>query len=110
MVASKVEEQYAAGNGGGDRADGSLFSTDNTSIANVIMGLTTGGGESTDVIVRRNTARRGDCGFTVVVGIISDVNTTLEEWALVMQYTESYERFIHHAVAEVVKARKLHRE
>ena len=79
MVASKVEERYAAGNGGGDRADGSLFSTDNTSIANVIMGLTTGGGKSTDVIARLKSTRRDNCGFTIEVGNISDANIALEE-------------------------------
>lgn len=41
------------------------------------------------------------------VGNLSDVDSALEEWALVMQHTESYERFVRHAVDEVLKARKL---
>lgn len=88
-----------------------MFGIDDGGVANVIMGLGGGGDAgSGDLAERRNAAERDDCGFTVEVGNLSDVDAALEEWALMMQHTESYERFIRHAVQEVVKARKLRRE
>ncbi|KAL7536864.1 hypothetical protein ACHAXR_007442 [Thalassiosira sp. AJA248-18] len=112
MVASKMEERYAgnsSGGGGGshDEMDNGLFGMEN-----VILGLGSGGDASAsyDIVSRRNAAQRDDCGFTIEVGNLSDVDAALEEWALVMQHTESYERFIRHAVMEVIKARKLRME
>jgi len=106
-VATKMEDRYTStsggmvGMGGGDEID----------IANVIMGLgVSGGGGEIDIVSRRNAAQRDDCGFTIEVGNLSDVDAALEEWALIMQHTESYERFIRHAVEEVIKARKLRKE
>jgi len=110
-VAGKVEDRYA-GTGAersGDELDGGMFGMDEKNIANVIMGLGGGGGDA-DVVSRRNAAQRDDCGFTIEVGNLSDVDAALEEWALVMQHTESYERFVRHAVEEVIKARRLRRE
>jgi hypothetical protein len=120
-VAAKVENRYTgggggggggrggggAGGGGGGGADDGLFGMDDANIANVIMGLGAGGDAALDVASRRNAAQREDCGFTIEVGNLSDVDSSLEEWALIMQHTESYERFVRHAVEEVLKARKL---
>jgi hypothetical protein len=123
-VASKIENRYTgysdrtgsgtSGGGGGDENEGMLFgsSMDESNIASVIMGLGVGGGggdASTldNIASRRHAAQRDDCGFTIEVGNLSDVDSALEEWALVMQHTESYERFVRHAVDEVLKARKL---
>ena len=117
-VAAKVENRYTggggvgrggggAGGGGGGGADDGLFGMDDANIANVIMGLGAGGDVALDVASRRNAAQREDCGFTIEVGNLSDVDSSLEEWALIMQHTESYERFVRHAVEEVLKARKL---
>jgi len=110
MVASKMEDRYAGVSRGGEE-DG-LFGMDETNIANVIMGLGAGGDAlgGVDIVTRRNAAQREDCGFTIEVGNLSDVDAALEEWALVMQHTESYERFIRHASREVIKARKLRKE
>ena len=124
VVAGKMEDRYSGSStnsssgglvgGSHDEMDG-LFGMDEKnikSIANSIMGLS-GGGElmqSNDIVTRRIAAQREDCGFTIEVGNLSDVDAALEEWALVMQHTESYERFIRHAVEEVIKARKLRKE
>lgn len=48
-----------------------------------------------------------DCGFKKELGTISQVNGKLDEIALIVQHTESYERFIRHAVDEVNKARQM---
>jgi hypothetical protein len=117
IVATKVENRYTAGGGsggggggggGGQDGDEGLFGMDDTNIANVIMGLGAGG-DVLDVASRRNAAQREDCGFTIEVGNLPDVDAALEEWALVMQHTESYERFVRHAVDEVIKARGIRR-
>ena len=47
-----------------------------------------------------------DCGFSQDIGEIADLDSLLDEVALVLQYSESYERFIRHAADEVEKARK----
>jgi len=122
-VASKIENRYtgysdrtgsgASGSGGGDENEVLMFgsSMDESNIASLIMGLGGGGGDATtnldNIASRRHAAQRDDCGFTLEVGNLSDVDSALEEWALVMQHTESYERFVRHAVDEVLKARKL---
>jgi len=51
-----------------------------------------------------------DCGFNVELGTFLNVNANLDEMALLLQHTESYERFIRHAVDEVNKARNLRKE
>ena len=48
-----------------------------------------------------------DCGFSVQVGTMSQVDGALEEAALCLQHAESYARFVQHTTAEVNKARKL---
>lgn len=51
-----------------------------------------------------------DCGFKAELGTFLQMNVGLDEVALLMQHTESYERFIRHAVDEVDKARELRRK
>ena len=48
-----------------------------------------------------------DCGFSVHVGTLADVDSAMEEAALCIQHAESYIRFINHTVREVNKAREL---
>ena len=48
-----------------------------------------------------------DCGFSVHVGTLADVDSAMEEAALCIQHAESYVRFINHTVREVNKAREL---
>jgi hypothetical protein len=101
-VAEKIEERYTGGGLGGGGDDSAL--------GNILMGLggdALGGGVSVDVVKRRNASLKDDCGFTLEVGNLGDVDAALEEWALMLQHTESYERFLRHAVEEVMKARKL---
>ncbi len=54
--------------------------------------------------------RMDDCGFKNELGTFVQINSNLDELALLLQHTESYERFIRHAVDEVNKARKLRKE
>ena len=51
-----------------------------------------------------------DCGFKAELGTFLQMNAGLDEVALLMQHTESYDRFIRHAVNEVDKARELRRK
>lgn len=48
-----------------------------------------------------------DCGFVANLGKLAQVDQTMDETALALQHTESYERFIRHAVDQVLKAREL---
>lgn len=50
-----------------------------------------------------------DCGFRAEIGQMSQLNSKLDELALLIQHTESYDRFIRHAEDEVNKARKIRR-
>ena len=108
-VGKKIEDRYIGG--------GFSARDDEINIANVLgfAGDALGGGGGSgggtiDIVTKRMAAQKDDCGFQIEVGNLADVDAALEEWALVMQHTESYERFIRHAVNEVVKARKLRRE
>jgi len=51
-----------------------------------------------------------DCGFTEELGHLADVDAAMDEAALCLQHTESYERFIRHAVDQVLQARALRLE
>ncbi|GKY97020.1 hypothetical protein MPSEU_000660800 [Mayamaea pseudoterrestris] len=48
-----------------------------------------------------------DCGFSVVIGTLSDVDAAMEEAAICIQHSESYLRFLHHTCHEINKARHL---
>lgn len=51
-----------------------------------------------------------DCGFSVEVGGLSDVDGALEEAALCLQHAESFMRFLQHTVQEINKARQIRYE
>ena len=53
------------------------------------------------------TSELDDCGFSMEVGTLADVDGAMEEAALCLQHAESYSRFVHHTVSEVNKAREL---
>ena len=55
----------------------------------------------------RSVLEQNDCGFRAEVGRLADVDSWMDEAALLLQHTESYERFVRHACDEVNKARKL---
>lgn len=93
-VASAIEEKYMSGDGMQyDQQD--LFD-----------GGKTDGNEDKKTILDR----MDDCGFKNELGSFIQINANLDELALLLQHTESYERFIRHAVDEVNKARKLRKE
>lgn len=48
-----------------------------------------------------------DCGFSIEVGSLAEVDGSMEEAALCIQHAESYLRFLSHTVSEVNKAREL---
>jgi len=54
--------------------------------------------------------RDNDCGFCAAMGELGDLDAMLDEAALSLQHTESYERFIRHAVEEVLSARELRKK
>ena len=104
MVASRMEERYITSS-----------SQREEDVWNILGGLTGegalgGGGASVDIVKKRNASLKDDCGFMLEVGNMNDVDAALEEWALMLQHTESYERFLRHAVEEVKKARRLRLE
>jgi len=107
-VGRKIEDRYIGG--------GFSARDDEINIANVLgfagdaLGGGGSGGGTIDVVTKRLAAQKDDCGFQIEVGNLADVDAALEEWALIMQHTESYERFIRHAANEVIKARKMRRE
>ncbi|EJK55434.1 hypothetical protein THAOC_24834 [Thalassiosira oceanica] len=105
-VAGRIEERYTSSSSSSGDGEGLFGGLDETNLAGV-MGL---GQANTDIASKRALAQRDDCGFASEVGNLADVDASQEEWALVMQSTESYERFIRHAVEEVCKARRLRRE
>jgi hypothetical protein len=108
-VGKKIEDRYIGG--------GFSARDDEINLANVLgfAGDALGGGGGSgggtiDVVTKRLAAQKDDCGFQIEVGNLADVDAALEEWALIMQHTESYERFIRHAAHEVIKARKMRKE
>lgn len=48
-----------------------------------------------------------DCGFSMQIGSLADVDAAMEETACVIQHAESYLRFLAHTCHEVSKARRL---
>lgn len=48
-----------------------------------------------------------DCSFHKLLGNLGEIDTFVENMALKLQYTESYNRFLHHAMDEINKARNL---
>lgn len=56
---------------------------------------------------KKKKLRYDDCGFSSQIGTPTEAAANAEELALLLQHAESYERFIRHAVDEVLKARTL---
>ena len=48
-----------------------------------------------------------DCGFSTMIGSLSDVDIAMEETAMCIQNSESYIRFLDHTCKEINKARQL---
>lgn len=101
-VANAIEEKYLSGDGMQyDQKD--LFDLDSS--------ITSGGNIGSTTEDKKNVLElMDDCGFKADLGSFVHVNASLDELALLLQHTESYERFIRHAVDEVNKARKLRKE
>lgn len=97
-VADRMEDRYLSG----EALDEGVFGGEDGGF----MGMTSG----TSVPDKSMTLEGiDDCGFKVELGTFMNMNARLDEMALLMQHTESYERFIRHAVDEVNKARELRR-
>eukprot|EP00557_Chaetoceros_sp_GSL56_P008883 CAMPEP_0176502768 /NCGR_PEP_ID=MMETSP0200_2-20121128/14950_1 /TAXON_ID=947934 /ORGANISM="Chaetoceros sp., Strain GSL56" /LENGTH=961 /DNA_ID=CAMNT_0017901903 /DNA_START=37 /DNA_END=2922 /DNA_ORIENTATION=+ len=98
-VADRIEEQYLSG----EELEEGVFGGED---GGGFMGMTSG---STSIPDKSSLSLEGmdDCGFKAELGTFMKVNARLDETALLMQHTESYERFIRHAVDEVNKAREL---
>lgn len=94
-VADLIEEKYISG----EVLDEGFFGEEGN-----FLSLST----TTDKIAAIETM--DDCGFKAQLGSFVQMNSKLDEIALLMQHTESYERFIRHAVDEVNKARDLRRK
>jgi len=97
-VADMIEERYLSG----EVLDEGIYGEEGG-----FLGIS-GGTSVTD----KNAAieMMDDCGFKAELGTFLHINARLDEIALLMQHTESYERFIRHAVDEVNKARDLRRK
>lgn len=93
-VISRMEEKYVHGNGlEHENLDLILFKQND---------MESDKNKNLDVV--------DDCGFTNALGSLSSLDSSLDEVALILQHTESYERFIRHAVAEVNNARELRKK
>ena len=51
-----------------------------------------------------------DCGFHSTLGTLTALDAFMEDCALCLQHTESYERFLKHAADEVARAREYRRQ
>ena len=81
------------------------FRTDRENITSAILGLGNHAAtaDPANLSARWHAAQQENCGFTLKVRNLTNADVTLEECALVMQHMESYECFLRHAVAEVVR-------
>lgn len=57
-----------------------------------------------------NNNGNDDCGFSVEIGSLADVDIAMEEAAVCIQHSESYFRFVQHTCREVNRARQLRHE
>lgn len=119
-VANAIEEKYLNGDG---MAEEEYYQQDIfESVANASSSATTTPASKSNVgkaflkmdgskfDKKKVLDRMDDCGFKAELGTFVQVNANLDELALLLQHTESYERFIRHAVDEVNKARALRKE
>jgi hypothetical protein len=98
-VANMIEEKYMSG-------DGLLYMDEQQQ--DIFDSVKSDGGNGGDK--KMALEKMDDCGFRSELGSFVQVNSSLDELALLLQHTESYERFIRHAVDEVNKARNLRKE
>ena len=92
-VANQIEERYLS-----DNSEEDLFGENVTQ------------SEGSQLQKKEAFEMMDDCGFKVELGSFSDINANMDEVALLMQHTESYERFIRHAIHEIEKARSLRKQ
>mmetsp|Transcript_36522 Transcript_36522/g.53563 ORF Transcript_36522/g.53563 Transcript_36522/m.53563 type:complete len:1051 (-) Transcript_36522:63-3215(-) len=88
-VSGLIMDKYAT-DGGGHNA-GNADDDDGSEEGGA--GLLGGGGHSEEEDV-----------FVLHMGSLAELDASMDETALCLQHTESYERFLHHAVAEVMRA------
>ena len=106
-VAQMIEDRYVNGMGVEELLQGAAGIGDAYGPLQM-MGL--GSAEVVNPDAVRAQLEKNDCGFHAEVGRLIDVDAMMDEAALLLQHTESYERFVRHGCDEVNKARKLRLE
>ena len=105
-VAQMIEDRYVNGMGVEELLQGAAGIGDAYGPLQM-MGL---GSAEVNPDAARELLEQNDCGFHAEVGRLIDVDAMMDEAALLLQHTESYERFVRHGCDEVNKARKLRLE
>ena len=105
-VAQMIEDRYVNGMGVEELLQGAAGIGDAYGPLQM-MGL---GSAEANPDASRALLEQNDCGFHAEVGRLIDVDAMMDEAALLLQHTESYERFVRHGCDEVNKARKLRLE
>jgi hypothetical protein len=110
LVVNAIMDRYV---GGGNGAAGMEYQEDVLTNPSVAIAVVTGGVLSDDY--HRGGAGNDshyddpelqeDCGFHATLGTLGGLDTFLDDCALCLQHTESYERFVQHASEEVGRAR-----
>ncbi len=106
-VANMLEEKYLNGDGGWEDMFHNEEYGSSLTLKGVTAGIDASDGYQTAAEKAAALDRMDDCGFRHELGTYPAVNAQLDEMALLLQHTESYERFVRHAVEEVNKARSL---
>ena len=106
-VASMIEDRYVNGMGVEELLQGAAGADASAYGPLQMMGISSG---EDNPDAARAQLEQNDCGFRAEVGRLADVDAMMDEAALLLQHTESYERFVRHGCDEVNKARKLRLE
>ena len=106
-VAQMIEDRYVNGMGVEELLQGAAGIGIDAYGPLQMMGL---GSAEVNPDAARAQLEQNDCGFRAEVGRLADVDAMMDEAALLLQHTESYERFVRHGCDEVNKARKLRLE
>ena len=106
-VASMIEDRYVNGMGVEELLQGAAGVDASAYGPLQMMGISSG---EVNPDAARAQLEQNDCGFRAEVGRLADVDAMMDEAALLLQHTESYERFVRHGCDEVNKARKLRLE
>ena len=106
-VASMIEDRYVNGMGVEELLQGAAGGGGGDYDPLQLMGM---GSAEVNPEAARAQLEQNDCGFRSEVGRLADVDSMMDEAALLLQHTESYERFVRHGCDEVNKARKLRME